>query len=42
MAAGGVALLVMGVLTWTGELLQLNIEAQRLLDRLGLNFVADV
>jgi cytochrome c-type biogenesis protein len=36
--AGGTALVVMGVLLWTGELFQLNIEAQRLLDRLGLDF----
>ncbi|MCA1698447.1 MAG: cytochrome c biogenesis protein CcdA [Actinobacteria bacterium] len=42
MAAGGAVLIVMGVLIWTGELFQLNIEAQRLLDRLGLNFFADV
>ncbi len=32
----------MGVLIWTGELFQLNIEAQRLLDRLGLNFFSEV
>jgi cytochrome c-type biogenesis protein len=42
MAAGGVVLVVMGVLIWTGELFQLNIEAQRFLDRLGLNFFAEV
>ena len=42
MATGGVVLIAMGVLIWTGELFQLNIEAQRLLDRMGLNFLADV
>jgi cytochrome c-type biogenesis protein len=41
-AAGGVVLVVMGVLIYTGELFQLNIEAQRFLDRFGLNFFADV
>jgi len=42
MAAGGVILIAMGVLIWTGELFQLNIEAQRFLERLGLNFFDDV
>lgn len=42
MASGGAVLVVMGVLIWTGELFQLNIEAQRLLDGLGLNFFNDV
>jgi cytochrome c-type biogenesis protein len=42
MATGGAVLIAMGVLIWTGELFQLNIEAQRLLDRMGLNFLADV
>jgi cytochrome c-type biogenesis protein len=42
MAAGGAVLVAMGVLIWTGELFQLNIEAQRLLDQLGLNFFNDV
>lgn len=41
-AVGGAILIAMGVLVYTGELFQLNIEAQRLLDRLGLNFFADV
>jgi len=31
----------MGVLVWTGEITQLNIEAQRFLDRFGLNFAGD-
>lgn len=39
---GGVILVVMGVLVFTGELFQLNIEAQKFLDRFGLNFFADV
>jgi hypothetical protein len=30
------------VLIWTGELFQLNIEAQRFLDRFGLNFFSEV
>lgn len=37
-AAGGVVLIAMGVLVWTGELFQLNIQAQRLLNNLGINF----
>jgi cytochrome c-type biogenesis protein len=41
-AAGGAVLIAMGVLIWTGELFQLNIEAQRFLDRFGLNFFSDV
>lgn len=35
---GGVVLIVMGILIWTGEFFRLNIEAQNLLDRLGLDF----
>ena len=42
MGIGGAILIVMGVLVYTGELFQLNIEAQKLLDRFGLNFFADV
>ena len=42
MAAGGVLLIVMGLLIWTGELVRLNIESQRLLDELGLNVFNDV
>jgi cytochrome c-type biogenesis protein len=42
MAAGGMVLIAMGVLIWTGELFRLNIEAQRLLDSVGLNFFADI
>lgn len=37
-ATGGVILIGIGVLVYTNELFQLNIEAQKLLDRLGLNF----
>ncbi len=40
--AGGAVLVVMGVLVFTGELFQLNIEAQRLLNDLGLNFFAEI
>ncbi len=34
----GVVLIVMGVLVFTGELFQLNIEAQKALDKLGIDF----
>ncbi len=37
-ASGGVILIAMGALIWTGELFQLNIKAQHLLDSLGLDF----
>jgi len=36
-AAGGVVLIVLGVLIWTGEFFRLNIEAQNLMDDLGLD-----
>ena len=35
--AGGVVLIAMGALIWSGELFQLNIEAQQLLSGIGLN-----
>jgi cytochrome c-type biogenesis protein len=38
-AAGGAILVVMGVLIVSGELTQLNIEAQKLLNNLGLDFL---
>lgn len=41
-ATGGAILIVMGVLVYTNELFQLNIEAQKLLDDLGLNFFQEV
>jgi cytochrome c-type biogenesis protein len=41
-ASGGAILIAMGVLIWTGELTQLNIEAQRLLSELGLDFWNEV
>jgi cytochrome c-type biogenesis protein len=37
-ASGGVILIAMGILIWTGELTQLNIEAQRWMSNLGLDF----
>jgi len=37
-ATGGLVLIAMGVLVWTGELFQLNIQAQQALDSLGINF----
>lgn len=37
-ATGGAVLIAMGVLIWTGEFFRLNIEAQNLLDNLGLDF----
>jgi cytochrome c-type biogenesis protein len=39
---GGAILIAMGVLIYTGELFQLNIEAQRLLNDLGINFFSEV
>ncbi len=41
-AAGGAILVVMGVLIVTGELTRLNIEAQRLLNNLGLDFLIGI
>lgn len=37
-ATGGAILIAMGVLIWTGEMIQLNIEAQKWLSGLGLDF----
>jgi len=37
-AFGGAILIAMGVLIWTGELTQLNAEAQRLMEESGLDF----
>jgi len=42
MATGGVVLVAMGVLVFTGELTRLNIEAQQALDGLGINFFNEV
>jgi cytochrome c-type biogenesis protein len=39
---GGLILVTIGVLVYTNELFQLNAEAQRLLDSVGLNFFAEV
>jgi cytochrome c-type biogenesis protein len=36
-ATGGVVLIAMGVLIWTGEFFRLNVEAQNLLNNLGLD-----
>ncbi|MGZ8633895.1 MAG: cytochrome c biogenesis CcdA family protein [Solirubrobacteraceae bacterium] len=41
-AVSGVVLIAMGTLLLTGELTQLNVEAQRGLDSLGLNFFTDI
>jgi cytochrome c-type biogenesis protein len=41
-AAGGVVLIAMGVLILTDEFFQLNIEAQKLLNDLGINVASDV
>jgi cytochrome c-type biogenesis protein len=41
-ATGGAILVVMGVLIWTGELTQMNIEAQKLLDGIGLDFLTGI
>ena len=42
MAVGGGILIAMGVLVFTGELTRLNIEAQQVLDGLGINFFNEV
>jgi cytochrome c-type biogenesis protein len=36
--SGGLVLIAMGVLIWSGELFQLNIQAQQTLNSLGINF----
>jgi cytochrome c-type biogenesis protein len=41
-AVGGAILVVMGTLIITGQLTQLNIEALKLLDRLGLDFLTGI
>jgi cytochrome c-type biogenesis protein len=41
-AGGGVILIAMGVLIWTGEFFRLNQEAQELLNELGINVSSDV
>lgn len=40
--SGGMVLIAMGVLVLSGELFRLNIEAQRLLDGLGLKFLTGI
>jgi cytochrome c-type biogenesis protein len=42
MATGGVILIAMGVLIWTGELFRLNAEAQDFLRSVGLDFFSEV
>jgi cytochrome c-type biogenesis protein len=37
-ATGGAVLVAMGILVWNGELFRLNLEVQRLLNDLGINF----
>ncbi len=39
---GGLILIAMGVLIWSGELFQLNVQAQQALDGLGINFFNSV
>ena len=41
-ATGGVVLIAMGALIWTGELFQLNIQAQRALEASGIDFFNSV
>ena len=41
-ATGGLILIAMGVLIWTDQLTQLNIEAQRWMSNLGLDFWSEV
>jgi cytochrome c-type biogenesis protein len=38
MAVGGLILIAMGILIWTGDFFQLNLEAQRWMSGLGLDF----
>ena len=38
----GAILITVGVLIWTGELFVLNIKAQQLLERLGIDFFSSV
>jgi cytochrome c-type biogenesis protein len=42
MAIGGLILIVMGVLVFSGELTRLNLEAQQALDDLGINFFNEI
>jgi cytochrome c-type biogenesis protein len=41
-AVSGAVLILMGVLLFTGELTQINIEAQQALDSIGLNIFSDL
>jgi cytochrome c-type biogenesis protein len=41
-AVGGVILIAMGILIWTGELFQLNLEATNWMERTGLDFYNQV
>jgi cytochrome c-type biogenesis protein len=41
-ATGGVFLIAMGVLIWTGELFRLNVQAQQFMNDLHLNFFNEV
>ncbi len=41
-AVGGVVLIIMGVLIWTGELYRINIEIQNWMSRSGLDFWSSV
>jgi cytochrome c-type biogenesis protein len=41
-AVSGVVLITMGILLFTGELTQLNIEAQQALDSVGLNIFGEL
>jgi cytochrome c-type biogenesis protein len=41
-AVSGAVLIAMGVLLFTGELTQLNIEAQQALDSVGLNVFGEL
>ena len=41
-AASGIVLIIMGTLILTGELTQLNVQAQRALSNLGLDFLYNI
>jgi cytochrome c-type biogenesis protein len=41
-ALGGIVLIAMGILIWTGELFRINIEIQKWMSELGLDFWSEV
>ena len=41
-AIGGIILIVMGILVFTGEITRLNAEVQKFLSDIGLNFIYSI